>query len=431
MNHQRLIRGFDACVGILLVSLIVYYTIGQSLLPEAHWPPVDYDILYNTSRAIVDAGAYSYPPSFLYPPSAVILLYITALVPKWLAGLFWMGLTIVATIGTFVLGTSLVGLKGHPWRWTLAMMAFGAMEHYIAWDLRCQNCNMVYCFLLTTGLWALARDRATLSGAMLSLGVALKLYPALVVGYLLMIGRRRAFFAAAAGAAILFAGLPLAYFGPSGAVKLYLSWMHHVQFMLTWIQTPDEEILNSLPIIALKFTLRTRLNLDPTTVAWLTYSLAAVWLAVVGLCWLARRPWTKAKLTGWDLAVDGALLAVGPTMLSPYLESYHMVPATLLVLALLELSSHVRLGLPLRWLALMALGLGWTAVKVSGRLDYYALTYRGLGVYTQMVLLLLALATLRWVASRPTPAATAPREVPAPKHRLLARSNAAARASRP
>lgn len=419
MQRDKLFRVIDRSAGVLLVVIIAYVAIAPLAKVRPNWAGVDWSIMYTASGRIVEAGAYHYPPSFLYPPPAIGMFSFSNVLPKPATGIIWLALTIAASIGTFVLGTSLVGLRESKHRWTLALVAFALTEHYIAWDLRCQNCNMIYCFLLVAALWAIDRSRDRLGGALLALSVSLKLYPALIVGYLAGVRKWRAFAAAVASSLVLFIAMPAVVFGPGNLVGIYRSWFAHIDFMLTAIKAPTAEMITDLPIVAPAFTCKVRLGLDPATVGWITLAFKGIWYAAVAVCLLARRRWWKPATAGWDLAVDGGLLTLAPTIVSPYLESYHVVTVVLLFLALLARLDRRQIGPWCYGLAVAALAIGWMALRASGRLHADPLALRGFGIGAQIVLAVLALAMVRFVTSRSPESETA-HGLPAPLglHRL-------------
>ena len=380
----------NGLAAVLLLGWILYAATGKNLFGSRAWPDsvVDYRILYDMSRQVVHNQRYEPQQIFPYPPSAVVLLFVTALPPFPVAAGAWLALTILASVGTVVLGTSLVGLSNHPWRWSAALAAFALMDYYIQWDLRSQNSNMVYTFLLVAALVSMRRGQDTLVGLLLAASIALKLYPVLVLPYLWWIGKRRACAAAMGFLVTFFAILPLVFFGLDGLVSAYTSWVGQLRVLASTINESDHAIL-----IALPFTLTKRLGADSPLVPWLAGAASAVWLGAVAACVLSGRPWRTSQTDGWDLAVDCGILALAPVVISPYLEPYHATPALLPILALVQWATvSSRPAVP-RMFATVVLGTGWLALKVSG-----VMGFRGAGVLVQMLLVALALAAVRRMA---------------------------------
>lgn len=394
-RRERLARGANALGAVVLLGWILYGATGTNLFGRRPWRDrvVDYRGLYGRSRQVVHEGRYVLPP-FPYAPPAVILVYATTAPPFPVAAGIWMAVTVLATVGTLVLGTSLVGLRGHPWRWCAALAAFALTNHYIQWDLRSQNCNMVYLFLLVAALAALKRRRDVLAGALLAGSITLKLYPVLVPLYLWWIGRRRASVAAVGFLAAFFVVLPVLVFGPGGAVRTYASWIDHLRLTAATVNESDHPIL-----IALPFTLTKDLGADSLLVPWLVRAAWVAWLGAAAACVLAGRPWKSYPAHGWNLAVDGGVLTLAPIVISPYLESYHVVPALLPILALVQRTTDPACTRMLRAAAVVAMAAGWLALKASAEIGH-----RGAGVLVQMVLAALALAAIRWKQPhRPSP----------------------------
>ena len=89
-------------------------------------------------------------------------------------------------------------------------------------------------------------------------------------------------------------------------------------------------------------------------------------------------------------------LAVALIPISPYLEPYHPVAIVLPVLALLQRATDSPYA-AIRWAVVVALGVGWLALKLSSQITVpeLPLGYRGVGVFVQMLSVVLALALVR------------------------------------
>jgi hypothetical protein len=400
----RLVQIVNLLAAACLVAWISGNTIAKLFLGDVPWPDsvVDYHILYEQSRNIVNAGGYEGHHVFPYPPSAVVLFHGTAIGPFPVAAGIWLAVTLLATVGTFILGTRVVGLAEHHWRWALGLLAFAFTEYFIGWDLRSQNCNMVYCFLLVAALAALQSDRNVLSGMLLAASIALKLYPVLVVPYLWWIGRRRAFAATVGFMVLFFIVLPAAVFGAETLVQVYRSWLEQVRFIAVTLNQSEHPIL-----IAIPYLLARKLGTDSVLALWLRRSLAVIWLGAVAICLVSRRDlrnkggiftkglrlWTPStpfysRPPFADLAINVGILTLAPIVMSPYLEAYHGVVAILPILGLLQRALE---SWGSRVIASLALAGGWLALKLSAG----EMIYRGLGIYVQMLLIVLALAAIR------------------------------------
>jgi hypothetical protein len=386
-------KSFNALAAVILIAWVLYDVTGKLFFGQAHWPDsvVDYRILYNESRNIVESGNYEGSRVFPYPPSAIPILYLTALPPFQTAAIFWLTCTVAATAGTLILGTSLVGLSGHPSRWLAALLAFTATEYFVQWDLRSLNCNMIYCFLLVASLAALHKDRDVLAGLLLAASIALKLYPILVLPYLWWIGRGRAVLSGAGFLILFFGLLPLLAFGPENLIGVYLSWLEHLRSLAGKGVDWDHPLLISIP-----FTLGKKLGTDSPLAPWLVYGCSVVWIAAAFSCLRAGRG--SNGRDGWNLTVDAGILALLPVVISPYLEAYHVVVALLPMVALADLAIASESSARIRTAAFLAIALGCVALKLSGNHDV-----RGLGVLAQLTITATALAAIRWQRAKVIP----------------------------
>jgi uncharacterized membrane protein len=145
--------------------LIGYFAYGAALATQAlvGWPDV-------SARAAVPADqVYSLPgvaaESWLYFEVTAVLLAPFALLAAWF----------LARVH-----------RGRPWDATLFAAAPAlALAGLINWDL-------LAVAALAGALWAWSRDRPVLAGVLIGLGTATKLYPALLLGALLVVCIRRA-----------------------------------------------------------------------------------------------------------------------------------------------------------------------------------------------------------------------------------------------
>lgn len=388
----RALEIFNRVAPLVLLLLIGYAAAGRLLVGA--WPPVDYQIIYDCSHRIVASLHYDAGTRFPYPPSAVVLFWLTALPPLSVAALVWLACTVTASMATFVLGMKLVGLSNHPARWLVALGVYALTSHYTTWDLRCQNCNMVYLFLLVAALVALERGWDILCGFLLAASIAIKLYPVLVLGYLLWRRRWRAAAGTAAGMGLFFVALPLAMFGLLGATRVYASWFEHVSQI-----TSDASGLVDTIVISIPVTLVRKLGAASPWVGWLSQAATVVWLSAIGVCLLTALRRMRTQPAGWNVAVDAGVLALAPVVVSPYLESYHAVAAILPLFGLLGGAVALRIGRG-AWLGLLgSLACGWLALHVSRRIGGGYWGFRGIGIYVQMLLLLGALVVIKRAAS--------------------------------
>lgn len=369
----------------LLLAWLGYALLGTNVFGSRPFPQsvVDYQIQYEESRSIVGNGHYHPKRIFPYPPSAVALFSLTAWPNYSMAAGVQIVLVGGAAIGTFVLGTSLVGLRGNPLRWPVALGSLLLLNYSVVWDLRSLNCNMLLCFLLTASLLMVQRGRDHWAGFFLAASIGLKLFPILLLPYLLWIGKRRAFVFAVLSLILFFGLIPLLIFGAK-TIGVYASWIQvigHIQ---------DADLSRHPILVSIPFTLRYRMGQDPQTVRWLTLVLSVIFVGAAAFAFrLGRRRFRP--IDGWDLAVEAGILVLIPIVLNFYLEAYHLVPALLLALAVLQpFSIPGAWKQPASLLVAILLVAGQIAVAVAG-----AWGVRGLGLYIQLLLLVVAVISCR------------------------------------
>ncbi|HYN75703.1 MAG TPA: glycosyltransferase 87 family protein [Candidatus Limnocylindria bacterium] len=167
------------------------------------WEPLEYPVLtgaFMTLAAVLTqvVDTPGVPAYVRFFDVNVVLLAACALLGCW-----------------FVAGTH----RHRPW--DAVLLAPGiVLTAYINWDL-------LAVALLAGALWAWARDRPVLTGVLLGLGTAAKLYPILLLGPLLLLclrgGRQHAFLRVLLGAAWtwLAVNLPLLLVAPDGWAAFY------------------------------------------------------------------------------------------------------------------------------------------------------------------------------------------------------------------
>ncbi|WP_208295718.1 glycosyltransferase family 87 protein [Paenarthrobacter nitroguajacolicus] len=160
---------------------------------------------------------------FEYPVLMGIIAGVTAfLVPgqgmgnERILGYFDVNATLIVAIWIVtVLLTARINRR-RPWDAAMVAVAPGIiLAGFINWDMWAVG-------LLALGMYLFSRDKLILAGVVIGLGAATKLYPALILGAVLLLalrtGKLRAFFitAGAAAASWLAVNLPIAAMNPSG-----------------------------------------------------------------------------------------------------------------------------------------------------------------------------------------------------------------------
>jgi hypothetical protein len=183
--------------------------------------------------------------------------------------------------------------------------------------------------------------------------------------------------------------LPLALFGTGDFARVYGSWIEHLRFIAATVNQSDHRGLIALPFILTK-----KLGADSSLLPWLLRGASVLWLGAVAVCVLIGATRRNYRADGWDLAVDAGILVLAPVVISPYLEAHHPVVAILPILALVQRAIATPDAAMARIVAGLAMGGGWLALRTS------PWGYRGFGVFVQMLLIVLALAAVRFASGR-------------------------------
>jgi hypothetical protein len=262
----------------------------------------------------------------------------------------------------------------------------------IRWDLRNANNNLIYLGLVMTGYW-LARSRPLLAGTLIGLSVSLKLYSGLLIGWLLINGPRRMFYAGMAAIIVLWLVLPAALFGIDSTIQLYAGWLAQVARIgdpsfHAYLATQEATI----PITTLHKAMVTLTGEDfqsPRVYA-LVWLLRGIWIAALGwYAWRCRHGLVTAVPSRAALA-DLTVLLLAPLPFSPWLEPYHAIPlmiGAVLCIAVALDPGGLRTD---RWAALVALAS--LPLIYALRVPF---PVRGLGIFAQFLVLTTVLGLLR------------------------------------
>lgn len=333
----------------------------------------DFEIMYDYSQIV--ARDHVYPPFFPYAPPAVAFFLSTTVLPFELAAGLWVFLSWGATLGVLAITLSLIGLGNHPLRWGAALAVAILEGYFIKWDLHSANCNIIYLFLVTSGLFAMKHRHAGWAGFLLGASAALKLYSVAVIGYLLAKRQWKAATSVAVWSAIIWTAVPLVAFGIDGTRAVYLSWMDQIQSL-----TLGRDSYDFLILVSLKKALSAWL--DESSLDGAVMMARGIWfglLAVVlALAWKDRRE----ERDGIGLAIGGGLMTLALVPVSPYLEPFHMIPCLAVTLGLIAVAMSPREQRWLRVFAGCAVAGCWLVLKFGPK-D----TQRGLSLYVYAVCL--------------------------------------------
>ena len=363
---------------------------------------VDYHLLYQYSHTVV--SSHHYPPWYPYPPPSIVLQYISALPPITIAVHIYLVLTIAAALACWLLlRQMLFDSDGRP-GWAILLPAVFASNYFVQWDLRSQNCNILVLACLLLGMRELQLGKPAQSGLWLSAGIALKVYPVVLIPYLLWKREHAALAWLLAFSAVMWLVLPMIAFTPRGAADVYAGWfaqMANAAHALTL--SPRHPILISLQ--------RSAETLLPGRASWILNGARLAWagLLFAGLDASRRRGAPRreashasaagstrmAKADCIGMLTDVSLLLLAPIALSPYLEPYHEAPFALAAALLVDAGTDVTLTARWRAAAWLTLALSYLAIAVRT-----PFAVRGLAVNIE---LFIALAGLLAISRHRTP----------------------------
>jgi hypothetical protein len=321
---------------------------GTNVFGKGRWPDtiVDYRSIYDFSHAIV--ATHAYPPWHAYPPSGIALHYLTAQFDFSISAAFFLALTTTSAVGCWWLILRLLRLESCPGSPTLVLLAFAAASGIIIWDLRSQNCNLIFLFTLLLGVWYLNQQVAPAAGFWLALSFSLKLFSVLVIPYLLWKGRLRAFIWTLVFVALFWGLLPLCTYGFRGFVPVYESW-----YGVVTSNTQDRVVLNHPILISLRNSAHQLAAADQLGADWIVRGVQFAWVATGLFACTTMRRRKEGPGDAYGLLADIGLLTLAPIAVSPYLEPYHPVPYCISAMLLLCAAFDARQTRRLRLLALL------------------------------------------------------------------------------
>jgi hypothetical protein len=401
-------RRVDAVAVVGLLGWLAFDLTARTLFGAVAWPDsvVDYHILYDASRYVADTHRYPTAYPYPYPPPAAAVQAASAVLPFGAAAAVWLALTGCAAAASYFALARTLGLPRRPGALAALPLAHLAVAYYFQWDMRSVNCNLIVLAAVLFGCAALAAGRDAAAGFWFAAGVALKVFPVLVLPYLAWRKRWRALAWGVAFSAAFWGAVPLAAFG-SGFADVYAGWAGE----LTRAADPAQQthpILISLNKAAAHLAAGTAV--PARVVVW---AVCVLWVAV-GLGGAAASRSSRPR-DGFAALAHVSLLVLGPVAVNPYLEPYHLVPLAVpavLVLAA-ALDGTQRAGV--RVVAAVGFVLGLAILKASSP---WAL--RGLLVNAQALVLCGAAVWVSWARAADPASAEAAGGEPAPRGRFAA-----------
>lgn len=404
-------RPYDRLLTLGLVAVLLL--VGVISFLRGAYAPFDFEHFYLDGRYVWEHGALApmgdrpdgEPQRRLpfYPPFLAALLAPLMALGRVPAALLWSG----AQVATLAYSLKLLR------RWALrdgtggpATAAFALAIGLALWTIiEAAKFNQLSFFVLAFvlgGFSALARGRTCIAGALLGAAAALKLLPAIFLGWLVL-KRRWSAAGSFLAAALLIAAIPcLVAFGPRRTLSYHQQWWEHNVQRDTPLLDPKlrEHFLDyrneSIEALVARLTWPGHrfpapwqpLQLERTTCAWVARGIAGLLLAA--LLWTTRRPWVGLAPERGQAEV--AVYAMGMLVFSPLLRTYYLVWALPAVVLLGGMAADQ--GAP-RSRRAGWIGLGvWTAGMLAGAWPLARLH----GVH---LLMLLALGVLLLGATHP------------------------------
>jgi hypothetical protein len=343
--QSRPSRIVDVVALLAVVGWTCYAALGTNVFGNKPWPNtmVDYHYLYDFSRDIV--AHKTYPPNHAYPPSGIILHYLTAQFPFSVSAALFLVLTMASVLACWWLLLRMMELP-RLGAFVLIALALAASSYYFLWDLKSQNCNMIFLLAVLLGAWCLVRGRPCGAGFWLAVSFSLKLFSVLLIPYLLWRGERRAFLWTLAFVAVFWIVLPVFVFGGNGTIEVYQNWLERLTRLSADRVDLDHSILISLHNSAHAISG----GIEPAN-SQIINAVRGAWLALILIGLLRTRCRNEPPRDTFGILADTSLLLLAPIAISPYLEPYHPVAIAVPVLLLLQTASDCRQRVGLRGLA--------------------------------------------------------------------------------
>ena len=402
-THLRRWRIINVFAFAGLAFLVVYFLTSfhfHALLTDEN-KQVDFQIWYGLPRYMFDH--LRYPASetgkwviaiFPYPPSAAAMFLPLQLAPQLISFGFWLALQVVAFATVLWVAARLSGACDFPGWPVIALIAALFAENALSWDLRNHNNNLIYLALVMLGLFT---RRIWASALLMALSFNFKVYSG---GLIFSLAWRREYRLAIgmAFAAIMIAVfLPMAVFGNAALPQLFSDWIEQVRY----IADPANQVAYPVSLLraATKF-----LAADPTSdkAILLLRATQIAWLGLVAAYFLLARRVEADRPAAYDQVrlADACVALMAPLPLSVWFLPYHgvvMIPAFMLLLTVVVQNGWTKY----HRITAIAVCLGCQGVRFVVP-DW---NYRGAVFLAEFVLLVMALAVMRWHLTRPSDSA--------------------------
>lgn len=182
------------------------------------------DLLFHRSNVYstyLDTTIVKYPPFFAFLLAPLVPL------PDWLGATVWFWASLAMAVATTWMAVQIAddGTAARPLRRSFYVWPFVAVAGIVGSNLETAQVNLAVWFLVVSGLWLWSERRDAAGGAVVGVATALKLTPALFLGWFLWKRQWRAAAGAVVGLAVCwFVVQPIA-FGPDFFRTVFGDWV--------------------------------------------------------------------------------------------------------------------------------------------------------------------------------------------------------------
>ena len=224
-KYRRFIVPVNAVALIALVGWVLFTLLKASSFPGQ---PFGYDYGLNLRLSVNAIEGHTFAAAFLYPLPSVLLRYYLFKIFGNFSGIVWvcamassMYIIMRVLIHEFYTGEK-------ECRYIYAILALIPVVYYVQWDLRSLNCNLIVLCLVLVSAFYLKKESFFISAFFLSLAVALKLYPVLILAYLLVRKQFRLVASALFWIVIFFVLIPITALGWPSFLEMTRKWIEVV-----------------------------------------------------------------------------------------------------------------------------------------------------------------------------------------------------------
>jgi hypothetical protein len=283
----------------------------------------DHTITLSLSRQL--ATEHVYHEDFVYPLPAVVAKLALGSLGTAASSLVWMALLVGAGLLCVEAMARLLPAAPPRRRYAAPLSGALALVYCLQWDFRAVNGNTLVLALVLGACVLLARGREHGAGALLAASVALKLYTAPLLPGLALVRRPRALLASVAWLVVLFAVVPVLWFGPGLALHLSGLWVDQV------VRTGSPAVASGITAynVSLLRAVQAVLGEAPGTpsaaaVAW-ARGLGGLALAAVAVWAIRGRRAAVREADGAYWLTGAGLVLAATLLLSPLAQPHHGV----------------------------------------------------------------------------------------------------------